>query len=932
MNMFTFNKSVIIGIVSFMSIELDGQTYKISGKLVDSSGIGLEAASVILLETADSTMIGFSVTDKQGKFSLDHSATGNYLIQFSYTGYESQWKNIIIVKEKATYDLGLIKLHVRDYLLPEMVVKAEHNPIKFGKDTVEYNANAFKIQPGDVVEDLIKKLPGLEVERDGTVKAYGEKVENVLVDGKEFFGKDTRIATKNLEADAVDKVQVFDKKSDAAAFTGVDDGRDEKTINLQLKENKKQGYFGNASAGAGTDERYSAKANLNRFTSGSRFSFIGNANNINEQSFSIDDYINFMGGIGAFMSGGSGRVRIELNDNSGIPMMGNGQLSGVQNSQAFGLNYSKDLSVKTEMTGSLFYSRLSNRLSEYVLRQSIGNTSNYNTTEENEQYSKNQNRNLNFYLKQKIDSSQQLTFRLNGGMSDSDFENEAHSATFQPASLRVNESYSINKLKADNYNLNSSLAWMKKLGRPGRSMVSRINGRMQNNARTGNLFSENFFYILSTEPDSIHQRQDLKDQSLNYEASFAYTEPFGRKKYLELNAMHSNYRHETENDYFDITGSGNEQRNILLSKSYNSDYTISNAGANVLLNTKKLHLTAGFKFQHSTLTGSLKSTQENSVRKSYDKFLPAVFGEYQFGNARHINFEYQTSLQEPGIEQLQPVVNNSDPLNIYTGNPELNPEYRHELRANYFLYDQFNFTSLFVNLNGAYVHDRITDIVEIDSAFRRTIHPVNVPFEKSIRAGIDFSTPIRPLRINTRIRLGSGVSDGILYVNDEKNQVMRWRNNLNFSVENRNKDVVDATIGWKISHNKTNYSVNKVNNQQYNEQAFYTEFVYSSLKKLTIKSSFEYRMYTSSLFREKITIPLWELSASCFFLKDNKLKLQLKIFDLLNENKGIRRTSQLNYSEEQRSNVLGRYAMLQLAYAIRGFSARKNGFEIKVEN
>jgi hypothetical protein len=922
--------SILLSLL-FLSALLCCQTTRIIGRVVDSLNAGLDHASIILLDPADSSMISFTQSDNNGKFVIENVASNRYLVQINYIGFQNHWHNIDVKTLDTPYDLGTVHMIAQTYILPAMEVKAEHSPIRFGKDTVEYNAAAFKTQAGDVVEDLLKKLPGVEVERDGSVKAYGEKVQNVLVDGKEFFGKDTRIATKNLEADAVDKVQVFDKKSDEAAFTGVEDGRDEKTINLQLKEDKKKGYFGNMNGGVGSNERYSAKANVNRFSSGSRFSFIGTANNINEQGFSIQEYIDFMGGIGSFMSGGGGRVRIELNDNSGIPLMGSGQIAGIQNSIAGGLNYTIDLSSKTEMTGSYFYNHFGNTLTENVYRQNISDQSSYNTSEDNDQQSKSNNHSVNLYVKHKLDSTQHLTFRLNGSLSDSKLDNLIYSNTFQSPLVLLNESQSEYHAKGTNYQIKPSLSWMKRLGKPGRSLVSKVSVNLRNNERDGNLSSHNKYYTLSNLEDSIHQKQYLDDDQNQYEVSLNYTEPLGGKKYLEFNALHSNYSHKTNKDYFDILSNNEEQRNDLLSKNYQNEYGVNSAGLNFSINKKKYYFTAGFKLQHSLLNGDLQNIPEGNISKSYSRLLPAMFGEYQFGIAHHINFDYQTYLQEPSIEQLQPTVNNTDPLNIYIGNPELNPEYTHELNSSYFLYDQFNFTSVFANLGGGYTQNRITDIVHIDSAFRRIIQPVNVPYEKNLRAGIDFTTPIRPLKINTRIRLGSGFSDGIIYVNEEKNNVQRFRYSLNFSIENRNKDIFDALIGWKINNNKTSYSISSLNNQQYRETSLYSELTLNLSKTLTLKSNFELRSYTSSLFKENISIPLWELSVSNYFLKDNKLKLQLKVFDVLNENQGIRRTSQLNYVEEQRSNVLGRYALIQIAYSIRGFSSKKNGIEIKVE-
>lgn len=905
---------------------------KIIGTVQDSAGIALDHASVIVLNPKDSSIIAFSMTDKQGIFSIHEVILNQCLLQINYTGYTSYWSSIELSKNNSLLDVGTIVLQLKEYPLPLMEIKAAQSPIKFGNDTIEYNAEAFKIQAGDIVEDLLKKLPGIEVERDGSVKAYGENVQNILVDGKEFFGKDTRIATKNLEANAVDKVQVFDKKSDQATFTGVDDGREEKTINLQLKENKKQGYFGNASGGAGTSERYVGRLNINRFSPKTRFSIIGNTNNINDQGFSIEEYIQFMGGIGAFMSGGSGRIRLALNDDSAIPVIGNGQIAGIQNVWAGGLNYSTDISSKTEMTGSFFFSKLANTLLQNTLRQSIGNYSQYNITENKKQYSNNQNKKFNLHSKHRIDSGQQIIFKIDGGYSQADLENALQANTVNTESELLNASQSDYFMNGNNYQINSSLAWMKRLGKTGRSLASKLSGRFYNNERNGNLMSENYFYIISNIPDLIHQRHELIDKSLTYEGSLHYTEPLGSKKYLEFNVLHSNNIQNTKYDYFDDLGNNHEQKNDLLSRKYKSDYSVHSAGLNILINKKKYHLTGGCKIQYSSLTGKLQSMSEASIANNYKRILPMFFGEYQFGTANRLNFEYQTFLQEPSIVQLQPAVNNSDPLNVYIGNPKLNPEYRHDLNATYFLYDQFNFTSLFTTLSGGYTMDKITDIVHVDSAFRRTIQPMNVAFEKNIKAGIDFNTPIRPLKINARIKLGTGISKGIFFVNDEKDELTKLKSTLNFTIENRNKDVVDALIGWKTIHSKTKYSLNSMNNLQFSESGIYAEFTIAPSRKLSIKSSFEFKRYQSSFFTENITVSLWELSISHFFLKDNKLKLQLKIFDLLNENIGIRRTSQLNFIEEVRSNAIGRYAMFQIAYAIRGFSDKKDGIEIKINN
>ncbi|MBK6993898.1 MAG: carboxypeptidase-like regulatory domain-containing protein [Lewinellaceae bacterium] len=345
-----FSRALVLTIVwalagLFPSL-LFSQNIHIEGQVADSSGIGLPAASVVLLEKKDSLFVLFGLTDEAGRFTLKRIEPGEYVLQISYLGYKNHWQALEIKAGQGNANLGKIVLEPSSMLLNDVEITADRVPLSMRKDTLEYNALAFKTQPGAVVEDLLKKLPGIQVQPDGTIKAQGKTVQNVLVEGKEFFGNDPKIATKNLPADAVNKVQVFDKKSESAEFTGIEDGRDERTINLKLKDGKKQGYFGKANIGAGTEGRYEGNFNLNRFGRRTQMSAIGMANNNNQQGFSFQDYINFMGGLGNFMSGGSGggSMRLSFNiEDGGVPM-GPMLDRGFTESWAGGANFNTDFS------------------------------------------------------------------------------------------------------------------------------------------------------------------------------------------------------------------------------------------------------------------------------------------------------------------------------------------------------------------------------------------------------------------------------------------------------------------------------------------------------------------------------------------------------------------------------------------------------------
>lgn len=904
---------------------LQAQTINIKGLVKDRQNNSLPAASVLLLQASDSVMYGFTTTDGKGQFTIKAEKNSSYLLQVNFLGFKTGWKEI---------HTGADDLRTDDFLmedqqttLPSIEINAEQDLMKIGRDTVEFNAGAFKTQPGAAVEDLLKKLPGVEVQRDGSIRAFGENVQNVLVDGKEFFGKDTRMATKNLEADAVDKVQVFDKKSDMAEFTGVADGRDEKTINLSLKADRKNGHFGNVEFAGGTDERFKTKINLNRFSPESRISLIGLGNNINDQSFSFQEYMDFMGGLGAFMNGG-GRVRIDMNQSGGLPV-GGGPVQGIQQSLAGGMNFSRDLSSKTSLTASYLANNFKNRLDRNSERQSLLSDAFYNSQENENQYSRNTGHNITFRLKSKLDSFQNLIINGGGGWGGSRFESDLDNSTFLQDNTAVNSSDRLYEADGKRYNFNTAITWQRRFRKAGRALVLSASGKYGDNDRLGRLDALNQYFQFSLQSDSLFQNQKFNDRSGQLDSRFSFTEPLGKKQFIELNGYWSNARNRTNNDYFDIIDPYQEVRNELLSARYNRGYQVYSGGLRYIKNHNKYYLSYGLNLQHAQLNGKIQDL-EQSISTGFTRLLPSASLQYELGTAHHLNLEYETRVQEPALEQLQPVPNNTDPLNIYIGNPALRPEYVHSLNSSYFKYDQFSFTSVFASLGGQYTRNRITDLVEIDSLFRRTIRPVNVKNEKALQGNVEFSTPVRPLKISTRLRIRAQLAQSLLYVNSLENTVNRTGSSVYWSVENRKKDFIDALAGVRYSRNNTTYSIDKDLDQVYKETNVFGELTLTPSSQWAIKTEFDYLAYNQPGRAGKFEVPLWQASITRFFTKQQRLKATLSVFDILNKNQGISRTSELNYLEVQRTNVLGRYMMLGMAYSIKGFKKSSGGIEINM--
>jgi hypothetical protein len=379
----------------------------VKGTVYDTlSKKGLSYATVSLVNAKDSTLISFMRVDSTGHFIMKQVSKGKYLLSTSYVGFMPVWKDITVNNEEEI-DLGNITLTDVN-IASNVTVQSKRPPVVINGDTLEFNSENFKTQPNAVVEDLLKKLPGVTVDADGTVRVNGQRVSRVLVNGKDFFNGDPRMATKNLDADAIDKVQVFDKKSDRAEFTGVDDGNSQKAINLKLKKDRDNAVFGRVAAGAGENERYDGQTNINKFKGDKQMSLIGMGNNTNKQGFSISDVMNFTGELGRGMRNGSGiSIRMGGNDDpgNGLPVTGLGQnQQGVAETFAGGLNYNNNWNKKTDLNASGILSDIHLVTDRGTERQYLFPGNNYTYSSNSSSVRDIKQQRVNFALDQKIDS------------------------------------------------------------------------------------------------------------------------------------------------------------------------------------------------------------------------------------------------------------------------------------------------------------------------------------------------------------------------------------------------------------------------------------------------------------------------------------------------------------------------------------------------
>ena len=893
----------------------------IRGTVADSAGRALEGATVMLLSGRDSSLVSFSRSQGTGDFEFKNISNEAYLLQITYVGLQ-KYRQPIAKQPNETLDLGTLTLLPIPKDLDELVIRGERAPVEIKQDTIEYNAGSFKVQPNAMVEDLLKRLPGVEVDRDGTVRAQGQQVQRVTVDGKEFFGRDPKIATRNLPADAIDKVQVLDRKSDQAQFTGIDDGQREKAINLTLKEEKKNMTFGNLTGGAGPDNRYSVRGNINRFSKTKQLSFLGMGNNVNQQGFSMDDYMNFTGASQRMMSG-QGGVRIQINgeDDTAIPLNFGGRTNGYLTNWAGGVNFNNQITPKTEVNGSYFYNQLGQDISRLTNRQSFLPTGTIGSNQNTNQHTGNATHRGNFVLDQKIDSSNSFrwTNRFDYRRTSADVLGE--SRAFGANGQIQNEGIRTTTSQGDGIRLNSDLLLRHRFAKKGRTISSNLTFGLDESDRDGTLRATNRFYgsTNGTEPiriDTLRQVNEQTSDRQNFGATLSFTEPLGNRRYLELNYAWQKTLNSLDRKVYDLTGEGQTRRlNAQLSNAYRNDFTYQRGGFNVRASKEKYNASVGMSVQQSVLRGEL-TLREVDINRSFLNALPNGRFQYNFTNTRNLNLTYDTDVREPSIQQLSPVVDNTDPLNIYEGNPNLRPEYNHRLTVQLFDFNQLRFSNLFAFLNFTYTGNRITDSQQIDERLVRTFRPVNVRNDYSFNGDVSKGFRIRP--ISTRVNVSTNLlyNRSITPVNGIDNQTRRFVSRSTLRMEYRYKEVFDISASARLTYNQTAYSLNTGLNQRFTNQNYDVEANWQLGKIARLSTTLDYAIYNfpDSDFSQKV--PIWNASVAKSFLKNKRGEVKLSAVDLLNRNVIINRVAQANFVQDERTLSLQRYFLLSFTYSL----------------
>ena len=880
-------------------------------------------ATITVVEKKDSSLVSFTITDNSGKFELKSIRNGEYRLLITHVNYHNSNTFFTIADNKKNAELGNIVLSDVNKILSEVVITDEAPPVTLINDTIQYNAGSFKTSPNASVEQLLKKLPGIKVEKDGSIKAQGEKVDRVLVDGKEFFGNDPKIATKNLPADAIDKVQVYDKQSDQAQLTGFDDGNYEKTINLKLKKDKKKGLFGKVNEGAGSKERYEGKFNVNSFKGARQFSAIGMGNNTNAEGFSFMDILNFTGALSQMQrNGGNANINMSSDDAAAMGINGGNRNSGINTAWGGGLNYNNIIGTKLDLQSNYFYNRYNPKSESHIQRQYILPDSSYFYKQNSFNDNLNNTHRLNLNMLYQIDSFNSIritpsfNYQKTGNKSLNDYQ------TLSEDNALINEGVSNSTSGNEGFNFRNDIIYRRKFSRKGRTLSLALQTNLNESNGNGSLLSVNSFYHPDgslIQRDTLNQQNNSDGDQRSYNARVVYTEPLWKRSLLEFSAGKSNSKSTADKTTYDYNklNTKYDMLNTRLTNIYENTYRYTNAGIRLRTQKRKYNYAFGIAFQQSDLEGKIISGVKDSViSKSFHNILPGARFQYNFTKFKTLSVNYTTSTNQPTIIQLQPVPDISNPLNIKNGNPDLKPEYNHTIMGHLNLMSPYKNKNLFIFFNMQATQNKIVNYDTVNRVGIKSTKPVNVNGVYNLNSELSYSRPVHFLKGTLELSSVIGYFKGKQFINGVPNGIKTVTLGPGIRLDMTPDDILNIGVSAGLNYNSTNYSLQSALNTNYISQEYNTSVDLELPARFFFSTDFIYTINSrrAAGFNEKAA--LWNASLSKQMLKYNRGELKFRVFDLLDQNINISRSTNQNYIEDSKVKTLRRFFLLSFTYSL----------------
>ncbi len=902
-------------------------TVALSGSLIDSEGEPLIEATVKLLSARDSQFVKGTTTNFDGVFKMAQIKPGRYILTASYIGYEPL-DTTLRLGRTANVKLKPILMRSSSIMLKEAVVHGVKTPIKVMEDTVEYNADSYHTQPNAVVEDLLKRLPGVEVGTDGAITANGKTVSKILIDGKEFFSDDPQVASKNLPANMIEKLQVVDRKSDMARLTGVDDGEDETVINLTFKRGMNQGWFGTAETGYGTDDRYMASFNVNRFWNGNQVTLLGNFNNTNQLGFT---------------------------DSNGNRFRRFGGNNGITESRALGLNFNVGKEDIIRIGGDVMWSNTDRKSITRQEREYL--FSDYSTFAKINKYSRDRGNNFrgDFRVLWKPDSFNTLEVRPNFSLNFNKSRSTENTDYFNRHHEHASHNATGSNSDGDSYEFGGRIIYSHSFkNHRGRSFSLSSNYRYSNVIENESSFSD-FIRLLEDDPDNemdipdkLDQYNDNKTWSNQIMGQFTWTEPLGdvsNGNYLTF-SYRANYRWNNADklvynlpDDYDLgiyppvtIGPGGSYIPVEPDPKYSNRYRNNYFNQQIRAGYRKVTKNANLEVGLALVPQMSKSIFLDNADKNIDRWVwnyaPFLRYRYKFSKQSSIQVNYRGQSSQPSMTQLQPVLDISNPTNQIQGNPNLDPSFNHNLMVRYQNFSMESQRSVMLMANIQMTQNAIISATQMYENGSRLTRYINVNGVWNGRLMNMFSMPFRNKKWSFSNHIFTNASRTIGYNNNQKNTSLTFMVSENPGITFR-PDNFELELRPRYSLQTTHNTVQVQGNQTVHSYGGRFDGSYYTSWGLTLQTDINYSATSGYAAGYNTRTWLWNATLSQQFLKSKSLTLAVKVFDLLNQRSNIRRTVTANYIDDIEYNSLTRYFMVTLSYRFNSFGKgnRPEGFE-----
>lgn len=887
----------------------------ITGQVFDQgSNQVIESAGVRVLNARDSSYVNGTAADSEGKFKITLKQAP-YIVQVSFMGMKTEHFNVSSSKNA---QLGNIFLKDDGILLQEAVVTAKAIEIQVKGDTVEYNADSYKVQESSVLEDLIKKIPGAEIDANGKITVNGKDISKILVDGKEFFSDDPKVASKNLPAKMVDKLQVFDKKSDMAQLTGFDDGNEETVINLSFKPGMKEGLFGQFQGGYGTKDRYEGNGMINYMRNNTQISVLGGLNNTNNAGFT--DFASSMGG------GRGGGPR-------GISF---GSKNGVATTNNLGINIASELSKTLKMNGSVNFGSTDNDVTNeteriYDSSQRLSRKTNLSVGN-----NKSQNVGANFRMEWEPDSLTKIIFRPNIRYNKNESYERAggesyYSEGFSDIDFSTDTSfYSSN---SHGLSLDGSLIASRKLSSKGRSITLSVSGGLSNSDADGNDFSSSLFNFraLSAKPDSMgivtNQYNKQKDKSYNWKTTVSYVEPLGRNNFLELEYSIRKSNSRTDKDVFAYD---EQSESYLLpvdsvTRYVTNDFLTQNATLSFQSIRSKFNYTIGLGVEPASSTTDIfvpNEPKKDMPKLDVVNIVPKFRFNYRWSKNQTLRIDYRGSTNQPTTRQLFDGDYSNTATAIERGNPNLDPSFTNNVSVRY---QSFNPEQASMFMIFGRFQNTLDDIARIStwegSRDLTTYKNVNGNMNANIR--MMFNRPLRNRNFSLNGMTYGGYTRTNSFISQREDMTLA-KNTANLITVHENlglrftSDMFDFTLRGNMKFERLINSISD-NNRSVFDYGGYADFALHLPYDFHIESDLNYSANSGYEGGYEKNEWLWNASVSKDFLKGKNATIRIKAYDLLKERSNVSWSSNSNYTQYSRTNTINSYVMFSFVYRFQSF-------------